>query len=167
MLRWDDGMRKILSPAGRGFVYYSYAPGQPLDGVPTLIRPATPEDSKKMDSLLTGRQAFAELLLAQAHAAGIHPEQQKTLGPGDWIWPFSRQESRASDALLTEATLDEPKFSNDPWWWPLWSDQTPKKETPAKQSDAVLDPKPESPELKNAATIEPLRKNNNGWYWPF
>lgn len=167
MLRWDDGMRKILSPAGRGFVYYSYAPGQPLDGVPTLIRPATPEDPKKMSILLTGRQGFAESLLAKAHAAGIQPEKQRSLGPGDWIWPFSRQKSTTIEALLTEEKTSEPKFSNDPWWWPLWSEQTSENEPPTEKDDLALDPKQESTELKNTNTIEPLRTNNNTWHWPF
>ena len=39
-MRWDDGMRKILSPIGRGFVIYEYRPGRPLDGVPTRTHAA-------------------------------------------------------------------------------------------------------------------------------
>ena len=167
MLRWDDGMRKILSPAGRGFVYYSYAPGQPLDGVPTRIRPATPEGAEKLSALQAGRKAFAETLLARAQAAGIHPGDQGKAGPGNWVWPFKRQKSEGGEALLTSQQTGDAGYSNDPWWWPLWSEQSPIGEKETEGGDAALDAEPESEELKAKTGLQPLRVEKNKWYWPF
>lgn len=167
MLRWDDGMRKILSPVGRGFVYYSYAPGQPLDGVPTRIRPATPETAEKLAALQDGRKAFAESLLARANAAGINPSLQGKAGPGNWVWPFDRRQTQAGGALLTHEQTEAAEYSNDPWWWPLWSEPTISGETQSKTDDGALDAEAESDELQEKAVLKPLRENKNNWYWPF
>ena len=58
-MRWDDGMRKILSPVGRSFVLYEYRPGRPLDGVPTRVLPAAPENTSKLAEHLEGREAIS------------------------------------------------------------------------------------------------------------
>jgi hypothetical protein len=167
MLRWDDGMRKILSPAGRGFVYYSYAPGQPLDGVPTRIRPATPENAEKLTRLMAGRKVFSDALLERAQEAGINPAEQVKAGPMNWIWPFSRNKTIAGEALLTQEDSSKGSYSNDPWWWPLWSDQASKNEPEEKSMGAELDATPESPNPLEASAMEPLREKKRGWYWPF
>lgn len=169
MLRWDDGMRKILSPAGRGFVYYSYIPGQPLDGVPTRILPATIEDSEKMASLQAGRKTFSEALLVRAQAAGIQIETQSPTGPMDWTWPFGRKNPETSEALVQGEGQSEAGLSNDPWWWPLWSETTPESTAEENTSEATptLDPPAESAELDSNRGPKPLRQKKGGWYWPF
>jgi hypothetical protein len=125
-MRWDDGMRKILSPIGRGFVLYEFRPGRPLDGVPTRIRAAAPADSAKLAEHLKGREDVAEQILNMAEAAGIDPSQQSEAGWGRtfarWAWPFGEDET----ATTPKAMLDEayaPPAETDPWWWPFWSEK--------------------------------------------
>ena len=167
MLRWDDGMRKILSPTGRGFVYYSYVPGQPLDGVPTRIRPAALKEAGKLATLQAGRKAFGEALLTRAQAAGIEMDAQNKAGPMEWAWPFGRKNAETSEALLKGEGQTEAGLSNDPWWWPLWSDAAPETDTEEKTGEAALDPASESDELEPKPGPEPLRSKKGGWYWPF
>ncbi len=167
MLRWDDGMRKILSPAGRGFVYYSYAPGQPLDGVPTRIRPAALKEAGKLATLQAGRKAFGEALIVRAEAAGMQMDAQGKAGPMDWTWPFSRKNPETGEALLVGEGQTEDGLSSDPWWWPLWSDDTSEAVTEEKIETGALDPTPESTELKAETDLKPLRNKKGGWYWPF
>lgn len=167
MLRWDDGMRKILSPAGRGFVYYSYLPSQPLDGVPTRIRPAILKEQEKLATLQTGRKAFGEALIVRAQAAGIQMDAQDKTGPMDWSWPFGRKPSETSEALLLGEGQTEEGLSSDPWWWPLWSDDTPKPDAGEKIETGALDPAPENTELEAETGPKPLRNKKGGWYWPF
>jgi len=124
-MRWDDGMRKILSPVGRGFVLYEYRPGRPLDGVPTRVLPAAPADTDKLAEHLAGRKDVAEQMQEMAAAAGIDPQEQDDTGWGRtfarWAWPFGEDD----DAMTPEEALAdefEPEDSADPWWWPFWSE---------------------------------------------
>ncbi len=191
-MRWDDGMRKILSPIGQGFVLYTYKPGRPLDGVPTTVLPAAPLDTAKLTAHLKDREAVAQQILNLAEAAGIQTET-KEAGWGRtfmrWAWPFGAENTTAStaaDALLQE-DLEAAADANSPWWWPLWSEKqnlsgdvkadTQAEDTAVKNGtgEAVAMPPAEAP----AATskVEPidapqpasknLRKPKKGWYWPF
>lgn len=140
-MRWDNGMRKILSPVGRGFLLYEYKPGRPLDGVPTRIRPAAPADSGKLAEHLKGRKDVARQMIDLAEAAGIDPSQQKDAGWGRtfarWAWPFSEEEATTSQALLQEEY--EASREVDPWWWPFWSEKPAprQKETEPETSEAT------------------------------
>ena len=130
-MRWDDGMRAILSPIGRSFVVYEYKPGRPLDGVPTRTRAAAPADNSKLDEHLKGRDNLAEQIIQRAQAAGIDPSQQDEFGWGRnfarWVWPFSDdKDDTARAAGILEEEYDTYERI-DPWWWPLWSN--PKKST--------------------------------------
>lgn len=122
-MRWDDGLRKVLSPIGRGFVLYEYKPGRPLDGVPNRLFPTTPADSEKLAKHLKGREDVSQQILALTEAAGISSDAP---GWGEtfmrWAWPFNEDEQAHSTNLLLEEGYGEPA-SQDPWWWPLWSEQ--------------------------------------------
>lgn len=126
-MRWDDGMRKILSPIGRGFLLHEYKPGRPLDGVPTRIRAAAPADAAKLAEHLKGRADVAEQMLSLAEAAGIDPTQQGQAGWGRtfsrWTWPFGEDEDTITTGALLEGEF-EAAGSNDPWWWPFWSERS-------------------------------------------
>lgn len=131
-MRWDDGMRQILSPVGRGFILYSYRPGRPLDGVPTRIQAAAPADTTKLAEHLEGRKDIARQMREMAEAAGIDPAKQEDVGWGRtfarWVWPFGD----GSDGMTTEEMLKEefePEESSDPWWWPFWSETPAREET--------------------------------------
>ena len=139
-MRWDDGMRLVLSPIGRSFVVYEYKPGRPLDGVPTRTLAATPADSRKLDEHLKGRVNIAQQIIQLAQAAGIDPSQQDESGWRQnfarWVWPFGKNED---DAIRASGILEEEYDGNagtDPWWWPLWSN--PKKST-NDETKAALD----------------------------
>ncbi|WPJ97944.1 hypothetical protein SH580_09495 [Coraliomargarita algicola] len=179
-MRWDDGMRKILSPIGRGFVVYEYKPGRPLDGVPTRTRAATPTDSSKLAAHLKGREDVGQQMIHLAEAAGIDAAQQQEAGWGRtfarWAWPFGENESATSpDAML--AAEYEGTHVSDPWWWPFWSEKaaatapdsttdvetaaaTTAVETPAPSPDAAPPTaEPEAPTAKKSSARE--------WIWPF
>ncbi len=125
-LRWDDGIRQVLSPVGRGFILYAYRPGRPLDGVPTQIYAAAPVDPAKLTEHLEGRKDVVKQMQELAAAAGIDPASQPDVGWGRtfarWAWPFSD----SSGAMSSGQILDEefaPESASDPWWWPFWSEQ--------------------------------------------
>ena len=128
-MRWDDGMRKILSPVGHGFVVYEYRPGRPA-----------PADSSKFEEYLKDRAGVAKQMKAMATAAGIDPAQQKATGWGRsfarWVWPFAGDQSETSteEMLAEEFEPDEPA---DPWWWPFWSERenTSKAPEPPQEAD--------------------------------
>lgn len=166
-MRWDDGMRKVLSPVGRGFVLYEYKPGRPLDGVPTRILPAAPEDTAKLAEHLTGREHVAEQMKQMAEAAGIDPISQEDAGWGRtfarWVWPFSNEgKAMSTDAMLEEEF--EPEEATEPWWWPFWSENADQGEpsseatgdATAEETPAAPDPTPLPVEL---AEIEAVEKN--------
>lgn len=174
MLRWDDGLRKILSPVGRGFVLYIYQPGRALDGVPTRILAATPEANKKLETLLLGRRAFAQTLLEKAQKAGINLAEQGLNRGFSRIWPFTNSTSKLnSSALLTNDLQNGANtaegYSNDPWWWPLWSDTKTDAESNKAKSPTKLDANEKSaePAGKTVTETETIHKSNNNWFWPF
>ena len=132
-MRWDDGMRKVLSPVGQGFLLYEYKPSRPLDGVPTRIFPATPEDAAKLAAHMQGRQDVAEQMLSLAEAAGVTSSPEES-GWGQtfmrWAWPFSEDDApQSTEALLQESF--ETSGTVDPWWWPFWSEK-PTSEAPVE-----------------------------------
>ncbi|NBB79196.1 MAG: hypothetical protein GVY36_07070 [Verrucomicrobia bacterium] len=136
-MRWDNGMRKILTPIGRGFVLYDYRPGRPLDGVPTRTRAAAPADTSKLADYAEEREDVAEQMRSLADAAGLDPSQQANSGWGRtfarWVWPFSdNTEPATSDAILEEEFEDAR--SSDPWWWPFWS-ENPDASAPSESAE--------------------------------
>ena len=139
-MRWDNGMRKVLSPVANGFLLYEYKPARPLDGVPTRIYPATPADKAKLAEHIADRSEVAAQMHELAESAGIDPAEAGKGGWGRtfsrWVWPFGEDESTTSDALLEEAYEDQPG-SADPWWWPFWSEKRP--EELAAEADAAAD----------------------------
>jgi len=137
-MRWDDGMRKVLSPVGRGFVLYEYKPGRPLDGVPTRILAAAPADTAKLAEHLKGRKDVAQQMQQMAEAAGIDPATQEDAGWGRtfarWAWPFGNEDTPMStEEMLAEEF--EPESASDPWWWPFWSEK-PEQETDTPENAA-------------------------------
>ncbi|TVP78263.1 MAG: hypothetical protein EA353_08650 [Puniceicoccaceae bacterium] len=140
-MRWDDGMRKILSPIGRGFVLYEYRPGRPLDGVPTRTRPAAPADAGKMAEYMQGREDVIQQMRGLADAAGLDLRQQGNTGWGRtfarWVWPFGEDDAISSDAILQEE-YQETRVG-DPWWWPVWSENPPAP-APAAETDQLNQP---------------------------
>lgn len=138
-MRWDDGIRKILGPIGRGFVLYEFKPGRPLDGVPSRLRPAAPSDAAKLAEHLKGRADVAQQMVSLAEAAGIDTAQQEQAGWGRtfarWAWPFGEDETVSSEALLEEEF--EVEGNTDPWWWPFWSE----RELPEPEAVEAEEPK--------------------------
>lgn len=186
-MRWDDGMRKILSPIGRGFVIYEYKPGRPLDGVPTRTRPAAPADSAKLAEHLQGRSDVAQQIVSLAEAAGIDPATQEEAGWGRtfarWAWPFGDDESPASTNEILEEEYEATR-ANDPWWWPFWSEKPVEDEVEAAQSElediststAAQPAAPESIKVEESPNddaqqeTEPLESKSRSardWVWPF
>jgi hypothetical protein len=174
-MRWDDGMRKILSPIGRGFVLYEFKPGRPLDGVPTRTRAAAPADASKLAEHLKGRKDVAQQILSLAEAAGIDPAEQEEAGWGRtfarWAWPFGEESTTASSEAILEQEF-EPAGSDDPWWWPFWSEsEVPTPEPVAEESEGEL----ATPELKEEADrtaagseeSQKKRRSIRDWAWPF
>lgn len=140
-MNWDDGMRKILSPIGNGFVLYEYKPGRPIDGVPTRIFPATHEDLDRLPEYMEGHKELAEGLLSRA------------------------EEAQAAAALL-QADSKSLK-TNDPWWWPFWSETLPVEAASPEATDAerssvevVMEP----PAVNREAKIS---SSKSDWEWPF
>lgn len=174
-MRWDDGMRKILSPIGRGFVLYEFKPGRPLDGVPTRTRAAAPADSSKLAEHLKGRQDVAQQILSLAEAAGIDPTEQEKAGWGRtfarWAWPFGEEPTTASSEAILEQEF-EPAGSDDPWWWPFWSEsEVPAPEPVGEESEGKLaTPKIKEEADRTAAGSEESQKKRRSirdWAWPF
>ena len=182
-MRWDNGMRKILSPIGRGFVIYEYKPGRPLDGVPTRTRAAAPTDSSKLAEHLKGRADVAQQMITLAEAAGIDPAQQQNSGWGRtfarWAWPFGENEAAPSpDAMLAEEY--EEARETDPWWWPFWSEKTAPATSEADSADDSTDdnttttaattpaPSPDAA-IPTAEPEAPAAKKSSAreWIWPF
>jgi len=184
-MRWDDGMRKVLSPVGQGFLLYEYKPGRPLDGVPTRIFSATPEDTAKLAVHMKGRQDVAEQMHSLAEAAGVTTNPEET-GWGQtfmrWAWPFSESDQpQSTDALLQDEF--EGSSTLDPWWWPFWSEKpiseataeaavstdvaTDIIEVPVAEPEAVADA--EATTTTEAAPAEPkkVKKPKQNWKWPF
>jgi len=139
-MRWDNGLRQILSPVGWGFVLYEYQPGRPLDGVPTKIYAAAPADADKLAAHLKDRAEVARQMLAMAEAAGIDPNAGDA-GWGRtfmrWVWP-SGEEAAAEDASTKEMleTEYETTDGGDPWWWPFWSERRVRPEPAAADNES-------------------------------
>jgi len=152
-MRWDNGLRQILSPVGWGFVLYEYQPGRPLDGVPNKIYAAAPTDTEKLAAHLKERADVARQMLAMAEAAGIDPNAEDA-GWGRtfmrWVWPTGDEEdagdASARDMLETEY---ETTSGGDPWWWPFWSERrVPAREAAGEAAAA------EAPEAADDSTSE-------------
>jgi hypothetical protein len=186
-MRWDDGMRKILGPIGRGFVIYEYSAGRPLDGVPTRTRAAAPADSEKLAEHLKGREQIALHIVKLTEAAGIDPAEQETVGWGRtfarWAWPFGEDEAAASADAIIEQEFEEAS-ETDPWWWPLWSEKGPAEQVNASETKtgALEVPVPDkaAEEITTETTVENIpestateetsEKNSRSvrdWVWPF
>jgi len=163
-MRWDDGMRKILSPVGRGFVLYEYKPGRPLDGVPSRVLAAAPANPGKLAEHLKGRKDVARQMQEMAQAAGIDPSAQEGIGWGRtfarWVWPFGGD----VDATSTEAMLAEefePAENADPWWWPFWSEKPePEPEASEPEPGSEAAPEEDAPEAEVLAAIEAPEENS-------
>ena len=159
-MRWDDGIRKILSPIGQGFVIYEYKPPRPLDGVPTRILPAAPADITKLAEHLQGRQEVARQMLRLAEAAGIKSGDESSSWGRTfmrWVWPFGGEDAASPDALLQQE--GEVDADNAPWWWPFWSEkhleESASSATDAVGEDAAIEPGGHaSPPDKAAGTHE-------------
>ena len=179
-MRWDDGMRKVLSPVGQGFLLYEYKPGRPLDGVPTRIFSATPEDAAKLAAHMKGRQDVAEQMHSLAEAAGVTTSPDET-GWGQtfmrWAWPFSENDQpQSTDALLQDEF--EGSSTLDPWWWPFWSEKPTSEDTTEEESvspdvatDSIEVPvaEPEAATTTETTPEEPkkVKKPKQSWKWPF
>jgi hypothetical protein len=184
-MRWDDGMRKILSPIGRGFVIYEYRPGRPLDGVPTRTYAAVPADSSKLAEHLKGREQVALQIVNLAEATGFELVQQEAASWGRtfsrWVWPFGEDEPAASANAMLEQEFEEAN-ETAPWWWPFWSEKPPiepisESETESSQApnlDKTTEEITEEVAVENIyeslAAKETSEKNARSvrdWTWPF
>ncbi len=179
-MEWDDSIRRILSPVGSGFVLYEYKPGRPIDGVPTRVFPATPENTSKLAEYMQGRKAVATALLRRAEAAGVTADIVDA-GWGQmfmrWAWPFDDTDpNNSSDALLKAdaASLE----GIDPWWWPFWSENPSAEKTdPETKRNTVkiampsqtAEPDPGATEnpVETLTKAETDESKKSDWDWPF
>jgi len=161
-MRWDDGMRKVLSPVGHGFVLYEYKPGRPLDGVPTRIYAAAPADTAKLAEHLKGRAAVAEQMRQMAEAAGIDPETRDDAGWGRtfarWAWPFGNEEEEVSPEEMLAEEFDA-ETGNDPWWWPVWSEKPEAEEDAGDNAPAEADASGQPDEAPASTEAEPENRS--------
>ena len=165
-MRWDDGMRKILSPVGEGFVLYEFRPGRPLDGVPTRVLAATPANTAKFEKHLAGRSIVAEEVHKMAMAAGLSEEEETNIGRTftRWVWPFGESESESAEELLAEEFAPEEDNS---WWWPFWSEKrVVESEEDSTDATEVLEEDPAEEEPKEA-TKRSASKKEAVWQWLF
>lgn len=174
-MRWNDGIRRILSPVADGFLLYEYEPGRPLDGVPSRIYAAAPRDSEKLAKHLKHRTETSLQVLELARNAGIERENTVSWGRSfaRWVWPFGDASAKDSPQTVpTESAAALPTPKNDPWWWPLWS-ENPVAHTPeesaagkgtklqvAKEENAI-------PDTNNAIIKKPSQLKPKKWDWPF
>ncbi|MFP4203325.1 MAG: hypothetical protein ACLFS4_03225 [Opitutales bacterium] len=184
-MRWADGVRKVLSPIGHGFLLYEYEPGRPIDGVPTRVFQAAPADPDKLAEHLKGREAVSRRVLELAKSAGLDPDAG-TRGWGRtfmrWAWPFSEEAEEekegpsAEDAPSEEDKSQQDKASESPWWWPMWSERPKSDEASAKQQDPEPKVEASTAESPEKSTDEndpdparkPARKSEKkDWSWPF
>jgi len=124
-MRWDNGIRHVLSPVGEGFLLYEYKPGRPLDGVPNRILPTAPEDVTKLAAHMQGQRNVAAQMLELAEAAGvIATAEDRAWGQTfmRWAWPFNDDPASQSTATLHQTSI-APAMTLNPWWWPLWSER--------------------------------------------
>jgi hypothetical protein len=167
-MNWDNGMRKILRSVGNGFLIYEYKPGRPIDGVPTRIFPAAPENTNKLARYTAGQKAVATELLESATDAGVITDANDN-GLGfaliRWAWPFdeNNDETQRSNALLQ--TDPELPRKVDPLWWPFWSENpsaenVEKSDVERHTDEVVVDAKT----LTKTRTIKPSKPD---WDWPF
>lgn len=169
-MRWNDGIRRILSPIADGFLLYEYKAGRPLDGIPSRIHPTAPTDAKKLATHLNSRETAAQSILEMARAIGIEPSDSDGFGSNfsRWAWPFSKKDDTdTSSALFSEDTIADRPDLNNPWWWPLWSEkQVPETEADA---DAGATEMAEATPLEQADPPMPGKQKAEPkkWYWPF
>lgn len=167
-MRWNDGVRRVLSPIADGFLLYEYKPGRPLDGIPTRIYPAAPADPQKLASHLGDRDNAARSMLEQARAVGIEPDESRGLGSNfsRWVWPFGKSdEKETSPALFTEGSSADRPDLNNPWWWPLWSEKQP---SAAEENEEAAELAGTAPAEKPGTLTPQSRKAEpRKWYWPF
>jgi len=141
-MNWDDGTRKILRSIGSGFLLYEYKPGRPTDGVPTHVYPATPGNIKKLARYSEDNWGAARQLLSLAKAV----------------------EANQENVALIE-TEKNPLNTGDPWWWPLWSENS----TDEQRYQVAIEPSTEKAE--NVAQPEITERTKSvpkpNWEWPF
>lgn len=161
-MRWDDGMRQILRPIGRGFVLQEYPPGRPLDGLPSHIYPAALSNPAKLTKYLKGHKDVSRQVLDQAEATGWLSRQQK---PNtwhrtffSWLRPFKQYDS----ARFSEKRL-QAKESEDPWWWPFWSEDKTADAEVGKETLEIEDRSRDAAEIPKSKK----RKSAPDWNWPF
>lgn len=196
-MRWDDGLRKILSPVGQGFLLYEYKPGRPLDGVPMRIFPATPQNAKKLAMYTAGQRTAADQLLQLAKANGMTSSSGEGRGKSfaRWILPFdgSNKVPSSTESLLQSSTGSSHR--PDPWWWPFWSEApddlivTESADPTVKESESSSETIPgkadselkktatnrqNDPQIKNeteapntANTAKAAKAAKADWEWPF
>ena len=174
-MNWDDGLRKILSPVGNGFLLYEYKPGRPIDGVPTRIFSATPEDVEKLAKHMEGRKAVAQRLLSLAEEAGVTSNVAAT-GWGQtfmrWVWPFSDtdEDDKPSDTLLQPDVESSGKA--DPWWWPFWSETRASEEIDSEAQRNRIKIAVDSNQAETGAgttenETKTAKPKKSDWEWPF
>ena len=166
-MNWDDGIRKILKPVGSGFLIYEYRPGRPIDGVPTRIFSATPENVSKLAKYMEGQKEVAmELFNLAKDASFIIATKEGSWGQEivSWAWPFkdNNKNAQVSNTYIQSDSQSSQKL--DPWWWPFWS------ENPSVEATA-FDSEHYSAEI--VTNLETTRKTNPDkpvqptWAWPF
>ena len=189
-MRWDDGIRKILSPIGQGFLLYEYKSGRPLDGVPTRIFSATPQNAKKLATQTKGQKTAAKQLLNLAEANGMFTSNKKETGWEQsfarWAWPFDKAETSQPAEPLLQPTVDSSDTIN-PWWWPFWSEVPDsslesKAVTPPEKEVTYIDEINEKKTMSETGHLNTIPQNSTppakkpempqtvkaaDWEWPF
>ena len=156
LINLEDGIRMRLKYVGSAFLVFVYGANRPLDGFPSKILKAAPQNSQKLD-LLNAEVSFTLKLLEQVKQINVKGQQTMPL-----ISNWSNRE-----------TINP--LPSSPWWWPIWSD-TPKTIEPKPFSTNNLSPSltndadsiGSSKEAKQTNSPNPIDKiNKSKWEWPF
>ena len=159
LINLENGERMLLRHIGTGFLFFIYEATRPLDGYPNRIVRTAPLDKGKLNNLNT-IPTFSLKLVEETGSLKVSTSDKDNKGFNQWI-----------------PGLGGNAPSDNPWWWPIWSDQTSTSSEAAANfskdntSDG-LTTEPDSIDSKEVFNKKQnLKKSNqtkeSNWYWPF
>lgn len=156
IINLDDGIRMRLKPVGSAFIAFIYEANRPLDGYPNKVLKAAPLSPQKLDLLDTDAFFTQKLQNKFIQFKPIHSKDISLISN----WP-------------TKDTANSS--ANNPWWWPIWSDNADIKTTNAFSENNTSAPLTNNEESIASITEENQTNSQNPidalikskWEWPF
>jgi hypothetical protein len=159
LINLENGERMLLRHIGTGFLFFIYEATRPLDGYPNRIVRTAPLDKGKLNNLNT-TPTFSLQLVEETSSLEISTSDKDNQGFNESI-----------------PGLGGKAPSDNPWWWPIWSDQssasTEAEANFSKDNTADgLTTERDSIDSKGVFNIKQnLKKSSqtkeSNWYWPF